>query len=145
VHEWASDEQISPATKFFSQPAVAKTVAILNAGLALRKACDVYWTSKDVAAAKAILGKARTYLLTESQAFESSVLADEANLVNKLDQNLGEVRTDTTTPVDNVDTYSEGPSFPRPPGCSAGGGVAALPQAALLLLGLLSLKRGKRK
>ncbi|MBI5549697.1 MAG: VWA domain-containing protein [Deltaproteobacteria bacterium] len=136
LHEWSSDEPIGSQTVFYSQPAVRKTVAVLNAGLALRRACAEYWEDRDAAEAKVILGKARAYLVSESQAFESSELAAEAKLVDQLDKNMGgEGSTSRDLETDL--------SLRR--GCSAGGATQALPQAALLLLGLLTLRKGKKR
>lgn len=138
---WGSDTAVG-AGAFYSQPGVRKTVAVLNAGLAIREACRKYWAGSDVAGAKSVLGKARAYLQSEASFFESSTLAEEARLVDKLDQNLGEPGTKKDEPVPMQEESNSG--FPRPPGCSAGG-AGVVPQAALLLLGLLALRRGKKR
>lgn len=87
--QYTGGEPLCDSTVFHSQQAVRKTVAIVNAALAMRRACGLYWDLQDTQAAGEILDRAETLLLAESQALEDADLAAEAELVARLAANIG--------------------------------------------------------
>lgn len=80
---------LSDSSIFYSQRAVRKSVALVNAAVAEIQATQMYWNNRSsVSSAVALLERARTNLVSEGTAIEDADLMTEAANVQKLESNM---------------------------------------------------------
>jgi Ca-activated chloride channel family protein len=80
-------------TIFYSERGVRKTVALVNAALGMRTACDLYWRGQRDAA-HSLLARTRDLVLSEGHALGDYDLSEEAATVQELDSNMSRTRSD---------------------------------------------------
>jgi Ca-activated chloride channel family protein len=130
---YTADEELRDDTVFYSVRSVRKTVALVNAALGLRRACELYWQGA-ADDARALLATTKALLEREAAQIEDAELTGEAQDVQKLMDNMANP-SDYTGYDPNGGTYG-GTSNDVHYGCSASRAAAASPAAALLALAL---------
>jgi Ca-activated chloride channel family protein len=129
---YGADEALRDDTVFYSIRSVGKTVALINAALGERRACELYWQGA-VTDATGLLERTITMLTDEAAAIEDAELGGEATELRQL---LGNMSTSADTRYgDSGYGYSYGYEHHHY-GCTAARTAASSPLALLLMLAL---------
>jgi Ca-activated chloride channel family protein len=147
---YSADEALRDDSVFYSQRAVRKTVALINAALGMKRACELFWQG-NAAAAEELLRQTRELLLAEAAELEDAEVRGESDDVQQLLDNVVAAESsgwdsDHDYWYDDANAYESHDDTHHPFfGCAVGPGAAASP-LALVLLGLaLVAARARRR
>jgi Ca-activated chloride channel family protein len=129
-------------TIYYSQTAVRRTVAFVNAALGEHDACSLYWNN-NVSGAVSLLNETEQMLISESSALDDLELYEEATNVQKLRANM-----QSTSPTQSTSTDEDGDGAMVPFSCTVTGvggtrSIGWLP--ALVLTAAAAIARRRRR